>query len=237
MRTPDVCAICGHDAWASVVGYGGAFLPCECQTAVRLAEIAAEEEAGCRRMLFDRYNFSNPELEAFYTEFDGPGALVVQGWLSGEARRARELEARGYYLWTARLLRGFFGPTVGKMAEARSFMYRAERPRGRPAPHGAGGPVRHRGDGTGVGRGGSGGAALRRRSAGDGRPGARSPFRRSSQASMSWRYASGPGDPGDSFAGGPVLLTALRLARLISHAQYEGEGTAAAPVTYLLICC
>lgn len=134
MGTPDGCAICGRDTWASAARYGGAFFPCECQTAARLAEIAAEEEAGCRRMLFDRYNFSNPELEAFYSEFDEPGVLVVQPWLSDAARRARELEARGYYLWTARLLRGFFGPVLGKMAEARSFMYRADRPEDVP-PH------------------------------------------------------------------------------------------------------
>ncbi len=124
--TPGVCAICGRDAWrpGPRALYGGAFLPCECQTTARLAEIAAEEESGTRRFEVDVYDFSNPELEAFYTEVHKPGGVAMRPCLPEEARRARELEARGYYLWTARLLRGFFGPVIGKMAEGRFFMYR-----------------------------------------------------------------------------------------------------------------
>lgn len=134
MAVPHACLVCGHDPWGGDPPdsarriLGGAFSPCECMMAARLAEIAAEEAAGRRRMEVREFRFTNPELEAVYTEVDEPGTLAVQPWLPDRAKRARELEARGYYLWTVRLLRGFFGPIVGKMAESRAFMYRAERP-------------------------------------------------------------------------------------------------------------
>lgn len=103
------------------------------RNARRLAEIEAEEMAGRRRFLMDEFEFSNPEFEAYYSEFDEPGMLAVQPCLPAEVKRARELEARGYYLWTPRRLKGFTGPVLGKMAEDRVFMYRAEQPEDVPA--------------------------------------------------------------------------------------------------------
>lgn len=42
--------------------------------------------------------------------------------------RRRGLEARGYYLWSARRLKGYFGRVLGKMVEDHVFMYRARQP-------------------------------------------------------------------------------------------------------------
>lgn len=138
MGIPRACPVCGHDPWGGDPPdparriLGGAFSPCGCMLAARLAEVEAEEAAGRREFEVRELRFTNPEFEAFYSEFDEPGTLAVRPWLPDAAKRARELEARGYYLWTARLLRGFFGPVVGKMGESRAFMHRVEDPRDVP---------------------------------------------------------------------------------------------------------
>jgi hypothetical protein len=43
------------------------------------------------------WEFRNKELEGYYAHDRGPAVLAVQEGLPGEARRARELEAEGYY--------------------------------------------------------------------------------------------------------------------------------------------
>jgi hypothetical protein len=138
MNIPWSCPDCGRDPWGGyppVAGRGGGlFVPCGCLLSGRLAKIKAEEEDGRRRLGFCERRFTNPELEAVYSDFPEPGGLAVQPHLSAADKRARELEAHGYYLWTPRLLRGFFGPVRGKMAEDRFFMYRAEAPDDVPAP-------------------------------------------------------------------------------------------------------
>lgn len=124
MGTPyDACPVCGREPFSV-----GVFSPCECRRAARLAEIAAEEAAGLRRFEVDEWPIRDGRLEAMYTEFNRPGGLAVRLGLPNDVRRLRELEARGYYLWTVRLLKGYTGPVVGKMAENRAFMYGAERP-------------------------------------------------------------------------------------------------------------
>ena len=123
MRTSHACPVCGSQLFSV-----GRFVPCECRLAARLAEVAAEEAAGLRRFEVSEWPIRADGLEAMYTEFNRPASLALRPGLPEEVRRARELEARGYYLWTPRLLKGYTGPVVGKMAENRAFMYRAERP-------------------------------------------------------------------------------------------------------------
>lgn len=64
--------------------------------------------------------FTNEQLEAFYSEEAGSPLLALQPWLPEAAKRARELEARGY-LRDRRILRQHPRPR-------RIFMYSAETP-------------------------------------------------------------------------------------------------------------
>ena len=87
------CPICGRELFSV-----GVFVPCECRLAARRAEIAAEEAAGLRKFETDERPIRSNCLEAIYTEFKNPAGFAVRPGLPNEVRRARELEARGYYL-------------------------------------------------------------------------------------------------------------------------------------------
>ena len=49
------------------------------------------------RLEIDEFDFTNPELEAAYTEYPTPAGMAIRRDLPAPARRAREIEAHGYY--------------------------------------------------------------------------------------------------------------------------------------------
>ncbi len=114
--TSPICPICGRDPWAAYfngdTNFERAFAPCEHETAA----LEAEEAAGVRSLDIEERDLGESlpgcHLEAFVGAWRWAGfsvvAMAVQPDLTPARKRARELEAHGYYRRSHAFLRKLF---------------------------------------------------------------------------------------------------------------------------------
>ena len=124
MGAPDACPICGHDPWPEV--YGRAIPgPCECEK----AELEIEEAAGLRKLRIEEVPLTSDGFEGWYSEWPEPAWLVVDCDLPEAPRRARELEAHGYFRWLPRPVRERLSRPLIEEPNRGFVFYRYEHPR------------------------------------------------------------------------------------------------------------
>jgi hypothetical protein len=111
------CPICGRDPWAAYfsgdTNFERAFEPCEHERAA----LQAEEDAGARDLLIEEYDLGESapgcRLEAYVGAWRRKGrdrvVMCLQPYLTDVERRAREIEAHGYYRHSHGFLWGVFG--------------------------------------------------------------------------------------------------------------------------------
>ena len=113
---PSICPICGHGPWgacfAGDTDFERAFEPCEHERAA----LEAEEEAGARTLEIEEWDLGESapgcRLEAYVGAWSRDGhntvAMGIQPDLSSARKRAREIEAHGYYRRSHGFLRRLF---------------------------------------------------------------------------------------------------------------------------------
>ncbi len=116
MASP-ICPICGRDPWAAYFSgdtdFERAFEPCQHERAA----LQAAEEAGVRDLWIEERDLGESapgcRLEAYVGAWSRKGrdcvAMCLQPYLTDAERRAREIEAHGYYRRSHGFLRSVFG--------------------------------------------------------------------------------------------------------------------------------
>lgn len=116
MGSPGFCPICGRDPWETYfsgdTNFERAFAPCEHERDA----LEAEEETGMRQLFIEDRDLGDSapgcRLEAYVGAWRHHGidcvAMCLQPYLTPVERRAREVEAHGYYRRYHGFLRSVF---------------------------------------------------------------------------------------------------------------------------------